>query len=230
MKTIIYKDIPLAYQDQGKGPVLLLLHGFLENSHMWDAVAPDWAETHRIVQVDLLGHGQSGCLGYIHTMEMMAEAVIAILAHLRIGKVTLIGHSMGGYVALAFAKLHPERVRGLCLLNSTALSDDLDRQHNRDRAIKAVKQNHRAFISMSIANLFAPNNRERFSAEIENVKREALKTPLQGIVAALEGMKVRSDHTDILQQSDFKMLMIIGLKDPVLNYKTLRLQDRKSVV
>lgn len=224
MKTIIYKDIPLAYKDQGKGPAVILLHGFLENSHMWDELALEWMESHRIVQIDLLGHGQSGCLGYIHTMEMMADAVIAVLAHLRIGKVTLIGHSMGGYVALAFAKLHPERVRGLCLLNSTALNDDVERQNNRDRAIKAVKQNHRAFISMSIANLFAPDNRERLSLEIENVKQEALKTPLQGIVAALEGMKVRANHTDILHNSDFKMLLIIGLKDPVLDYKILRLQ------
>src|SRR5690606_13705094 len=93
-----------------------------------------------------------------------------------------------------------------------------------DRAIKAVKQNHKAFISMSIANLFAPENRETFSKRIETLKQEALELPLQGIVAALEGMKIRPDREALLHFSPYKKLMILGEKDPVLNYEEIKEQ------
>ena len=106
-------------------------------------------------------------------------------------------------------------------MNSTALADNTERKQNRDRAIEAVKRNHNTFIRMSISNLFAINNREKFADEIELVKNEALKTSLQGIIAALEGMKLRPNRTAILKNTDFKKMMIIGRKDPVLEYNTL---------
>ena len=152
-------------------------------------------------------------------MEENAEIVNAILSHLRIRKAIFIGHSMGGYVALAFAELHINKVKGLVLLNSTALEDSVERKINRDRAIKAVKQNYINFVRMSIANLFSENNRDRLENEIENVKLEALKTPLQGIVASLEGMKIRKDRQFILKETDFPKLLILGEKDGVLLYK-----------
>jgi pimeloyl-ACP methyl ester carboxylesterase len=126
---------------------------------------------------------------------------------------------MGGYVALAFAELYPKYVKGLVLLNSTALEDSVERKINRDRAIKAVKQNYINFVRMSIANLFSENNRDRLKNEIENIKLEALKTPLQGIVASLEGMKIRKDRQFILKETDFPKLLILGEKDGVLLYK-----------
>jgi pimeloyl-ACP methyl ester carboxylesterase len=126
---------------------------------------------------------------------------------------------MGGYVALAFAELYPEFTKGLVLLNSTSRADSDERKTNRDRAIKAVKQNYSNFVRLSIANLFSENNRERLADAIENVKKEALKTPLQGIVASLEGMKIRKDREVLLHFSTYPMLLILGEKDPVLNYQ-----------
>jgi len=157
----------------------------------------------------------------VHTMEQMAEAVEAVSAHLKIKKATLIGHSMGGYVALAFAELYPQKVTGLCLMNSTALEDSPEKKQNRDRAIEAVKQNHKTFIGLSIANLFRPKNRTIFSDEIKNMKEEALQFPIQGIIAALKGMKIRKNRVKLFRNAAFKKMMIIGLKDPVLEYGTL---------
>jgi pimeloyl-ACP methyl ester carboxylesterase len=125
---------------------------------------------------------------------------------------------MGGYVALAFAELYPDNVKGIVLQNSTSRADSEERKANRDRAIVAVKQNYSAFIRMSIANLFSENNREHLADIIEEVKLEALKTPLQGIVAALEGMKIRKDREVILHLAPFPIQLILGKKDPVLNY------------
>ncbi len=218
--TIKYKNINLYFTDEGKGEAVVLLHGFLENSSMWTNLGPEISKNHRVVTIDLLGHGQTDSIGYIHTMEMMAEAVKAVLEHLQIEQAKFVGHSMGGYVALAYAENYTSDVAGLCLMNSTAQEDSDERKLNRDRAIKAVKQNHRAFVSMSVANLFAPENREALKEAIDFVKEQALDTSLQGIVAALEGMKTRKDRTSFFKTLPISKMLIVGRKDPVLEFNT----------
>ena len=218
MKTTNFKNTKISYTDQGKGTAVVLLHGFLENQTMWKAFIPELSKKYRIITIDLLGHGATECLGYVHTMEDQADMVHDVLSHLRIRKAVFVGHSMGGYIALAFAELYPEFMKGLVLLNSTSRADNDERKANRDRAIIAVKQNYSAFIRMSIANLFSEDNRERLADSIEEVKLEALKTPLQGIVAALEGMKIRKDREVILHFAPYPIQFILGKKDPVLNY------------
>lgn len=218
-KKIYFKNTTISFTDEGKGTAIILLHGFLENKKMWDAFVPEFSKKYRVITIDLLGHGKSEPLGYVHSMEDNADVVHAVLSELRLRKAVFVGHSMGGYVALAFAELYPETVKGLVLLNSTARADSDERKTNRDRAIKAVKQNYTNFVRLSIANLFSENNRERLADEIENVKNEAVKTPLQGIVASLEGMKIRKDREVLLHFSAYPMMLILGKKDPVLNYE-----------
>ena len=218
-KTIQFKNTTISFTDEGKATAVVFLHGFLENKKMWNAFIPEFSNKYRIITIDLLGHGNSESLGYVHSMEDNADVVYAVLSELRLRKAIFVGHSMGGYVALAFAELYPEAVKGLVLLNSTSRADSEERKANRDRAIKAVKQNYSNFVRLSIANLFSENNRERLAEEIEKVKEEALKTPLQGIVASLEGMKIRKDREVLLHFSPYPMLLILGEKDPVLNYQ-----------
>jgi pimeloyl-ACP methyl ester carboxylesterase len=197
---------------------------------MWNHFIPELTQRNRVITIDLLGHGATECLGYVHTMEDNADVVHAVLSELRIRKAIFVGHSMGGYVALAFAELYPDTIKGLVLLNSTARADSEERKKNRDRAIKAVKQSFVNFISLSIANLFSENNRERLAATIENVKKEALQTPLQGIVASLEGMKIRQDREVLLHLTPFPKLLILGEKDPVLNYDETKEQIENTAV
>jgi pimeloyl-ACP methyl ester carboxylesterase len=227
---IQHKGINIFYTDKGKGSAVVLLHGFLENTSMWHTFIPELSKKNRVICIDLLGHGQTECLGYIHSMETMAEVVGAVLQHLKIHRPILIGHSMGGYVALAFAEKNPDTVKGLCLLNSTANADTAEKKKNRDRAIKAVKQNHKTFVRMAIIALFRPKNRTIFAKEIKAVKKEALKTPLQGIIATLEGMKIRNNREVLLHFSPYKKMLILGKKDPVLNYKSLIKQTMDSEV
>ena len=197
---------------------------------MWNHFIPELTQKNRVITIDLLGHGGTECLGYVHTMEDNADVVHAVLSELRIRKAIFVGHSMGGYVALAFAELYPDTMKGLVLLNSTARADSEERKKNRDRAIKAVKQSFVNFISLSIGNLFSENNRERLAATIENVKKEALQTPLQGIVASLEGMKIRQDREVLLHLTPFPKLLILGEKDPVLNYDETKEQIENTMV
>ncbi|MFV8331607.1 alpha/beta fold hydrolase [Flavobacterium sp. GSP14] len=230
MKQILFKNTNISYSDTGKGTAIVLLHGFLENKGMWDFYIPEFAKKNRVITIDLLGHGETECLSYLQTMEDNADAVHAVLSELRLRKAIFVGHSMGGYAALAFAELYPDTIKGLVLLNSTAKADSAERKINRDRAIKAVKQSFVNFISLSIANLFSESNRERLSSEIENVKKEALKTPLQGIVASLEGMKIRPDRDVLLHLTSYPKLLILGEKDPVLNYEETKEQIESTNV
>ena len=225
-----YKNTKIAYTDQGKGTAIVLLHGFLENSTMWKYLAPVLEKKYRVVCIDLLGHGQSDSLGYVHKMEDMADAVHQVLHDLKIRKAVFVGHSMGGYVSLAFAELYPEMMKGLVLMNSTSRADSEERILNRTRAIKAVKQNYVAAVRMSIANLFSEENRELLVDEIEWVKNEALQTPLQGIIAAQEGMKLRNDREVILHFAPYPILLILGKKDPVLNYEENKEQIENTAV
>ena len=224
MKHLFFKNTKISFSDTGKGTAIVLLHGFLENQWMWDGFVASFSKKYRIITIDLLGHGQTECLGYVHSMEDNADMVHAVLSELRIRKAIFVGHSMGGYVALALAELYPETIKGLVLLNSTTRADSEERKKNRDRAIVAVKQNYTNFIRLSITNLFSENNRERLISEIENVKIAALKTPLQGIVASLEGMKIRKDREVLLHFAPFPVLLILGKQDPVLNYEETKEQ------
>ena len=218
MKTLLYKNTKISYTDSGEGTAIVLLHGFLENKKMWQDYVALFSENYRVITIDLLGHGESDCLGYVHSMEDNANVVHEVLEHLHIQRATIVGHSMGGYVGLAFAELYPNEINKLVLLNSTSKEDSAEKKLNRTRAIKAVKQNYVNFVSLAIANLFSENNRTRLAKEIEQVKTEALKTPLQGIVASLEGMKIRKDRESLLKQNLFPTLLVLGKKDPVLNY------------
>ena len=222
----VYKNTKIYFKDQGKGAAVVLLHGFLENSTMWNNVVPKLVQKNRVITIDLFGHGQTESIGYIHSMDEMAKGVHAVLKSLRLRRVQIIGHSMGGYVALAFTEYYPKMVKAICLMNSTARADSDEKKKNRDRAIRAVKHTYATFIRISVLNLFKPENRDIFQDEIELVTKEALKTPLQGIIAALEGMKIRPDRTSVLSKRNIKKIMIIGKDDPALDYNSLKEQAK----
>ncbi|WP_066222206.1 alpha/beta fold hydrolase [Formosa haliotis] len=225
-----HKDSPIYFSDQGKGTAIILLHGFLENSSMWKRLAPKLAKKHRVICIDLLGHGDTACIGYIHTMDEMADAVQTVLNHLKIRRYYIVGHSMGGYVALVLAERLPDNIKGLVLMNSTTKPDSPERIALRNRAIEVVKQNYETLVTMSIANLFRPENTEKFADEIEWLKQEALRTPLQGYIAAQEGMKIRQDLDVLLHFSPYKKMIIYGLNDPVLDPKSIIQQTLNTEV
>lgn len=225
-----HKGTSIYYTDSGKGTAIILLHGFLENSSMWNKIEKKLSKKHRVICVDLLGHGQTGCLGYIHTMEMMADAVQTVITHLKIRRYFIVGHSMGGYVSLVLAERLPDNIKGLVLMNSTTKPDSPERIEIRTRGIEVAKTNYQAIVEMSIANLFKPENVKKFAKDIKTLKKEALKTPLQGYIAAQEGMKTRQDLEVLLHFSPYKKMIIIGKADPVLDYNTILQQIENTDV
>ncbi|MDY0780338.1 alpha/beta hydrolase [Tenacibaculum sp. IB213877] len=225
---INYKNIQVAYSSQGKGSAIVLLHGFLENSSMWKYLIEDLSKKNKVISIDLLGHGNTECLGYIHTMEEMADVVKAVLKSLKIRKSTFIGHSMGGYVALAFAEKYTKNIKGLCLMNSTAQADSKERKETRTRAIKMAQTNYKSLIQISVANLFAEESRELFANEIETCKQEALKTPIQGYIACSEGMKLRPNRESVLSSATFKKMIITGKNDPIISLESAQREAKRT--
>lgn len=228
--NILHKNTNVFFTSTGKGNAIVLLHGFLENSTMWKNIIPSLSKRNRVICIDLLGHGLTESHGYLHIMNDQAKMVKAVLDSLKLRKYVLIGHSMGGYIALAYAKLFPKNLKGLCLMNSTALPDTKEKKLNRDRGIKAVKQNHKTFVRIAIPMLFSGKSKTLYSTEIKEVTNEALKISPQGIIAALEGMKIREDLTSVYKTASFPIQLIIGKEDPALDYTTLKAQTEKTNV
>ena len=221
MSKTRYKNRKVHYTSSGSGPAVLLLHGFLEDLSMWDDLEREFSKKNRVVRIDLLGHGLTENQGEVHSMEDQAEMVKTVLEELKIDRYAVIGHSMGGYIALAMAELYPRDLTGLVLMNSTSLPDSADKKRNRDRAVEAVKNNHKSFVRIAIPGLFAPENRDRFADRVKEVTEVALRIPPEGIVAALKGMKIRKNRSAIFKNGKYPKLMIIGRQDPALDLETL---------
>ena len=179
-----YKNSNIHYKITGKGRAVVLLHGFLETIDMWSYLTLEFSKTNQVICIDLLGHGKTDCIGYVHSMEDMADAVIAVLNHHNVITAQFIGHSMGGYVALALAEKTPQLVKSLCLMNSTFENDTDERKLLRTRAIKMATTNYNSLIRMSFSNLFAPKSRILHKEAYEHAMQIAMQTSVQGYIAA----------------------------------------------
>jgi pimeloyl-ACP methyl ester carboxylesterase len=221
LKYADFKKIKVAYTDSGKGRVLVLLHGFLGSQEVWSEVGKKLSKRFRVITIDLPGHGKTPSIGYYHSMEMLAQCVKSVLDHVGVRRYVIAGHSMGGYVALAFAELYPENVSGLCLFNSTSYADPEEKKRDRERVIRLVKKEHKYYVAEVVNSLFAPENIPKLAPEVEKAKQIATAVTKQSIINSLEGMKERKSRDLILKFAEFPVLFIIGKKDSVINYETM---------
>ncbi|MFO8146108.1 MAG: alpha/beta fold hydrolase [Bacteroidota bacterium] len=212
-----YKSTELFYTTKGTGNPLVFLHGFLESTKIWEPFTEKLSAKRQVICIDLPGHGKSGNISDIHTMELMADAVHAVLQQLEVKQASLVGHSMGGYVSLAFLEKFPGMTKSLVLMNSTPEEDSEEKKINRDRSINVAGKNKKAYISMAINNLLPPDNFLRFQTEVEELKNQAFKMSKEGIIAALKGMKIRTNRILVLRDFRNSKYLILGTKDPVLN-------------
>jgi pimeloyl-ACP methyl ester carboxylesterase len=217
--TITYKGVPIHYTDKGQGEALVLLHGFLSNCSMWEPFIPALTKTHRVICIDILGHGKTLCTGYTHTIEEMAAAVYAVINALHISSITIVGHSMGGYVGCAFAKAYVKTINALCLINSTPLPDTSERKLMRERVHIMATKNYAPLVRMSFTKLFTSEIKEKHSVEISRGLKEALKTSVQGYRAANSGMRLRQDYSELWKDGAFKKGLILGIEDWIIDSK-----------
>jgi len=201
------------YTIKGNGPAVVFLHGFLEDQSMWKDFSDSLKNKFTTICIDLPGFGKSDMFNSEHSMVFIAEKVHQVLEQENINKCILVGHSMGGYVSLAFSKLFPDKLSGLVLFHSQAAADNLEGKKNRDRTIEVIKNNHKGFIYSFIPSLFAEDNIERFSGEIDELIHIAENIENEGVVAALKGMRNREDHFNTLKKLNVPVYFIIGKQD-----------------
>lgn len=214
-KSFLFKDTIVNYQVEGCGEeTIVLLHGFMNTLDVWATYVFMYMKKVRVVTVDLLGHGETGILAETHTMETQAEMVKELLDFLNISSCVIAGHSMGGYVALAFCDIYPQYVKGLSLVNSHAMEDDQTAKKNRLKTCDIVRENRASFIVNFIPDLFAKESLKALSSEIKDIQDSAICMKTEGIIAAQKGMMDRSPRLNVLINANYPILFIIGKKDP----------------
>jgi pimeloyl-ACP methyl ester carboxylesterase len=213
MNTITFNKKKICFNDDGKGKVIILLHGFMESSRIWKEFAAVLSKAFRVITIDLPGHGKSDNLGEVNEMSAMAEVVYKVLKHLKITKCMVIGHSMGGYVTLAFAEQYPQFLKGFGLIHSHPFEDTEENRINRDRTIEVVKGDKLSFITQFFLGLFPPETKDTFQEDIDKLIRRAGKMTNEGVIGALAGMKSRTDKTEVLKNTQVPVLFVIGMKD-----------------
>ncbi len=214
-KFIMAAGTAIRIADTQKGDrTVVLLHGYLENLNVWDELTGLLQPLVRVVAVDLPGHGISEVRGPVHTMEFLADVVREALIELGVAKCTVVGHSMGGYVALALAERHPEILDGLVLFSSTPNADSPSKREDREREIAIVEHGKKELLSRTLPGKgFTPQNRTRFADEIEDLAELVMLTEDEGITALLRGMAERPDRGEVLRTLPVPQLFILGRHD-----------------
>ena len=206
----------LSYNLQGKGTVIVLIHGFLEDAGMWDDIIAKGFEGYSTLTVDLPGFGASP-IHKDYSIEDFAEKILVLLSELNIDQYFLFGHSMGGYIALAMMEKKAAGVLGFGLIHSHPFADSLEGKEKRQRAIDFInKFGSTLYIKQVLPLLFPKSFATSNRFLLERLVFRASKYPAKGISNALAAMKNRPDRQHVLKELAIPFLAIIGKKDELL--------------
>ncbi|REC49210.1 MULTISPECIES: alpha/beta fold hydrolase [Chryseobacterium] len=222
----------LNFERKGNGKeTLVLIHGFMENLSIWSDMQPHLSDNFSLLKIDLPGHGQSEIIAEVQTMELMAEEVKKVLDHENITKIHLLGHSMGGYVSLAFAEKHPEYLKSLTLFFSTYFPDDDEKKEQRIKSYRIIKDAFAHYARAGVPNLFNPNEKDILEGKIETALEVALSTNNLGALASVKGMVERTDKKHIMENLEAKILVLAGKHDNAVKTETMikHLPDRTNI-
>jgi pimeloyl-ACP methyl ester carboxylesterase len=202
------------YLDTGKGDTIVLLHGFGEDSQIWNKQIAFLAKSYRLIVPDLPGSGHSTMLSAPDTIEAYANAIEALLNHLSVSKCIMLGHSMGGYITLAFAETYPKKLLGWGLIHSTAFADSEEKKINRQRGIELMQQYGAcSFLRNTIPNLFAESFKKEQLGVVQALIDASKAFTAEACCAYYKAMQVRPDRTHVLAGSKTPVLFVLGTED-----------------
>ncbi len=217
-KVFTNQEVQISYTDNGAGNIVVLLHGFGEDGSIWQQQAQYLSQYFRVIVPDIPGSGSSPLLNKTaFSIEDYASCIHQLIEDILPNentKITLLGHSMGGYITLSFAKLFPEKLNGFGLVHSTAFADSEEKKQIRLRGIETIKQyGAYSFLKTTIPNLFAADFKQKHPQQVD----ELIEQSKQFTEAALEqyyvAMMNRVDTTDVLREAKVPVLFIMGTED-----------------
>lgn len=223
----------LSYKIEGEGLPVILIHGFPQDGNMWQAIAPSLVQNARLIIPDLPGVGGSSldCEPAELSMSLLAECIYDICVAESIQKLILVGHSMGGYVALAFAAQFPKMVAGLSLVHSTALADAPEKIELRRKSIQIIsKGGKKIFLQQMFPTLFGESFKINQAERLERMISEAINVKEESLVAFYHAIMNREDRTSILNAGGFPIQWIIGKEDHLVPMMVALQQSRLSMV
>ena len=211
MDKMKINNLELAYVRRGKGTPLVLLHGFPLDHHLWDDIAPLLEDRFDLILPDLRGFGESTTVDAPYSMDDYASDIAGLLDQLGIQKAVIAGHSMGGYVALAFARLYPERVSGLALISSQVLADPPDRKEGRYKSAADVAEKGIGDVVEAMTSKFTSD------ARLQTIARSIMEKQKPGAyIGALKAMAERTDSTSLLSTFKFPVMVVHGEADALI--------------
>jgi pimeloyl-ACP methyl ester carboxylesterase len=213
-KTLAYKiENPSNSQN-----TVVLLHGFCESKTIWGAASSYLSEEYQAISLDLAGFGDSPSWDFSYSIEDLADGVHETLQELGIEKAVFIGHSLGGYVSLAYAEKYPQNLQGLCLVNSLVFADTEEKKANRNKLIESLNNYGTApFLKTFFHGLLSPNSKERCEQKVQILAAEASQIRLDTLIRTIEAMRDRKDYTTVLENLEVPTCFIVGGEDPVIS-------------
>ncbi|MBX3101198.1 MAG: alpha/beta hydrolase [Bacteroidetes bacterium] len=223
MKHLLIHGIDTRYRVQGSGPDLVLLHGFMESHEVFTHLLPPLAAHYRVTVADLPGHGGTGISPAYASLAAWGEWLHHLMETLGLEQPVVVGHSLGGYVALAYAHRHPQQLGGLGLWHSTAYADSDERRLSRDKGIAFVRQHGVSpFAEGLLPHLFPGNGQQH----LPKVLPIAIRTSPEGVTTALKAMKDRPNHSSLLRKITCPVLFLHGWQDGIIPAEDILEQAR----
>lgn len=203
----------LTYTEHGQGEVLVLLHGFCEDKSIWNAFTSELSKDYKLLAIDLPGFGETKPVKDI-TIEAAAEEVNNTLEMLKIDQCIMIGHSLGGYVTLAFAEQYASKLKGIGLFHSSAMEDTPEKKETRNKTAEFIKRNGLKLFSQSFVEpLFYPKYRKQHIDAIDALKNKVANCAQDTVIAYTYAMRDRVPRLSVLKKLEIPVMYIIGKDD-----------------
>jgi len=202
------------YKEYGGGYPLIFLHGFCETSYVWKGLAELLKDEFRVICPDLPGFGKSMPLSKNFSVDDVACHLKNWLEDINVKKCIIVGHSLGGYVTLSFARQFPDLIDAFCLFNSSVYKDSPEKKENRNKLIEHLHENGvKPFIRTFVPSLFYAERLEEFDSVIKNIREEGLKLSVDTVAGYAAAMRDRKESVDVLKKFKDKVLVIAGEED-----------------